>query len=235
MSRALVTGVAGFLGSTLAEALLASGWEVVGVDAFLDNYSSRRKRENLVGALGHGRFRLEEEDLRSAPIARLLDGVSHVIHLAALPGVRSSWGDSFRAYAEHNVVATQRLLEAMRGSSVTRMVVASSSSIYGMPTRFPTPEDEPPRPLSPYGVTKLSTEALLHAYNRTFDLPVVSLRYFTVYGPRQRPDMGFYAFFEAARHETAVTDLRRRRADAGFHLCGRRGFGHDRGHDPPDP
>jgi nucleoside-diphosphate-sugar epimerase len=205
LNRALVTGAAGFLGSTLSEALLDSGWEVVGVDAFTDNYRPERKRANLVRALTHPRFRLLEADLRTAPIEPLLEGISHVAHLAALPGVRASWGEPFRAYAEHNVIATQRLLEALRLHAVERAVVASSSSIYGLPARFPTPEDEPPRPISPYGVTKLSTEALLHAYRATFRLPVVALRYFTVYGPRQRPDMGFHGFFEAARRGTPVT------------------------------
>jgi UDP-glucose 4-epimerase len=205
VSRALVTGVAGFIGSTLAESLLQTGWEVVGVDAFTDHYPPARKRANLVAALRHPRFRLVELDLREAPIEPLLAGVSHVVHLSALPGVRASWGEHFRAYAEHNVVVTQRILESMRHAAVERAVVASSSSVYGMPARFPTPEEEPPRPLSPYGVTKLSVEALLHAYHRNFRLPVVALRYFTVYGPRQRPDMGFHAFFEAARSGSTVT------------------------------
>ncbi len=205
MSRALVTGVAGFLGSTLTEALLREGWDVVGIDAFTDHYPSRRKRENLVAALEHDRFRLEEVDLRSAPIEPYLKGATHVVHLAALPGVRLSWGESFAAYTEHNVLATQRLLEALRGSGVERTVIASSSSVYGTPTRFPTPEDEPPRPLSPYGVTKLSAEALLGAYRVRDGLSAVALRYFTVYGPRQRPDMGFHVFFEAARSGSPVT------------------------------
>ncbi|MGH7682253.1 MAG: NAD-dependent epimerase/dehydratase family protein, partial [Candidatus Eiseniibacteriota bacterium] len=134
-----------------------------------------------------------------------LEGATHVVHLAAIPGVRASWGESFAAYTEHNVLATQRLLEALRGSGVQRAVFASSSSVYGTPTRFPTPEDEPPRPLSPYGVTKLSAEALLGAYHARDGISVVALRYFTVYGPRQRPDMGFHIFFEAARTDAPVT------------------------------
>jgi nucleoside-diphosphate-sugar epimerase len=204
--RALVTGAAGFLGSTLVEALLDAGADVVGIDAFLSNYDPSRKRANLEAALRRGGFRLHEADLRRAALPPLLDGVTHVVHLAAIPGVRASWGEAFRDYAEHNVLATQRLLEAVRSArSVERMVVASSSSVYGSPTRFPTPEDEPPRPLSPYGVTKVATESLLQAYRASYGVPAVSLRYFTVYGPRQRPDMGIHRFFEAARAGTPVT------------------------------
>lgn len=203
--RALVTGVAGFLGSTLAEALRKQGFDVLGVDAFTDNYEPSRKRANLAGLLQDSGFRLVEADLRTAPLAPLFDGVTHVAHLAALPGVRASWGEAFREYAEHNVLVTQRVLEAARDRPLTSVAVASSSSVYGVPTRFPTPEDEAPRPISPYGVTKLATEALAHAYRREMGIPTVSLRYFTVYGPRQRPDMGFNRFLEAARRGEAVT------------------------------
>ncbi len=205
--RVLVTGAAGFIGSTLVDALLREGAEVVGVDAFTDLYDPARKRANLADALRRPGFRLVEADLREAPLEPLLDGVTHVAHLAAVPGVRASWGTSFRAYAEHNIQATQRLLEAAqaRGGALARFVAASSSSIYGTPTRFPTPEDEPPRPLSPYGVTKVATEALLLAYHASRGVPTVALRYFTVYGPRQRPDMGIHRFFEAARAGQPVT------------------------------
>ena len=204
--RALVTGAAGFIGSSLVDALLESGVEVIGFDAFTGNYDATRKRANLEGALGRRGFRLVEGDLRHAALAPLLEGTTHVVHLAALPGVRASWGEAFRDYAEHNVVGTQRLLEAVRASGrVERLVAASSSSVYGMPRRFPTPEDEPPRPLSPYGVTKVATESLLQAYRASFGVPAVALRYFTVYGPRQRPDMGIHRFFEAARAGKPVT------------------------------
>ena len=180
--RALVTGVAGFLGSTLAEALLGSGFEVLGIDAFTSNYAAAVKRANLAQLLGRPGFQLVEADLRDADLAPLLQGVSHVAHLAALPGVRQSWGGSFREYAEHNVVATQRLLEASRGRKLAKVAVASSSSVYGAARRAPTPEDEPRRPISPYGVTKLATEALVHAYRSEHGVPAVALRYFTVYG-----------------------------------------------------
>ncbi|HMI31459.1 MAG TPA: NAD-dependent epimerase/dehydratase family protein [Candidatus Limnocylindrales bacterium] len=203
--RALVTGVAGFLGSTLAEALRREGFDVLGVDAFTRNYEPAVKRANLERLLRDSGFRLVEADLRSADLTPLLEGVSHVAHLAALPGVRPSWGDSFRDYAEHNIIATQRLLEAARGRNLVRIAVASSSSIYGAPHRYPTPEDENPRPISPYGVTKLAAEALVHAYRHEHGLPAVALRYFTVYGPRQRPDMGFHRFFEAGRRGEPVT------------------------------
>jgi UDP-glucose 4-epimerase len=203
--RALVTGVAGFLGSTLAEALRGSGFEVLGVDAFTPNYEPARKRANLERLLRDPGFRFVEADLRHADLGPLFDGVTHVAHLAALPGVRSSWGESFRDYSEHNIVATQRLLEASRGRPLVRVAVASSSSVYGAPRRFPTPEDEPRRPISPYGVTKLASEALVHAYRTEHGVPAVSLRYFTVYGPRQRPDMGFHRFFEAGRRGEPVT------------------------------
>jgi len=204
--RVFVTGAAGFLGSTLVERLLDRGAEVVGVDAFTANYDVTRKRANLEAALAVRAFRFVECDLRHAPLAPLLKGATHVVHLAALPGVRASWGEAFRDYAEHNVLGTQRLLEAVRAvGGVERLVAASSSSVYGAPTRFPTPEDEAPRPLSPYGVTKVATESLLQAYRASFGVPAVALRYFTVYGPRQRPDMGIHRFFEAARAGVPVT------------------------------
>jgi len=203
--RALVTGVAGFLGSTLAETLRSEGWDVVGVDAFTSNYDPRVKRANLAALGRDPGFRLVEADLRETPIAPLLEGVTHVAHLAALPGVRPSWGEAFRDYAEHNIVGTQRLLEASRDRGIARVVVASSSSVYGAPDRMPTPEQTLLRPLSPYGVSKLATEALVSAYRRAHGVPGLCLRYFTVYGPRQRPDMGFYRFFEAARRGAPVT------------------------------
>src|SRR5262249_48889376 len=143
-------------------------------------------------------FELIEADLRTADIAPLLDGVDVVFHLAAQPGVRVSWSDGFPTYVENNVLATQRLLEALKDRQVRRLVYASSSSVYGNAPRYPTTEADLPRPHSPYGVTKLAAEHLCSLYAENYGVPTVSLRYFTVYGPRQRPDMGFARFIDAA-------------------------------------
>ena len=194
--HALVTGAAGFIGSHLVERLLAEGAHVTGVDCFTDAYDPALKRANLAGALAGPRFRLFDLDLGATDLG-VLPEVQVVFHLAAQPGVRSSWGDDFAAYAHHNVLATQRLLERYRGSAIERFVYASSSSVYGEAERYPTPEDVLPRPLSPYGVTKLAGEHLTLVYGRAFGMPVVALRYFTVYGPRQRPDMAFHRFCRA--------------------------------------
>ena len=179
--RYVVTGAAGFIGSHLAEALLARGDEVVGVDCFTDYYDPGLKEENARG-LDVRRIDLAEEPLE-------LDGVDGVFHLAGQPGVRS-FGEAFPLYLRRNVLATQRVFQAASGAGV-RVVYASSSSVYGEAERYPTPEDTPPRPISPYGVTKLACEHLAAAYRSGFGLDAVLLRYFTVYGPRQRPDMFF--------------------------------------------
>jgi UDP-glucose 4-epimerase len=194
--HALITGVAGFIGSHLAERLLGEGAVVTGVDAFTDYYDSSLKRRNLARALAHPRFRLLELDLGAADLATLPE-VTVVYHQAAQPGVRASWGVEFAAYTHHNVLATQRLLERYRGSTLERFVYASSSSVYGDAERYPTDESLLPRPFSPYGVTKLAGEHLTLLYGRNFGMPVVALRYFTVYGPRQRPDMAFHRFCRA--------------------------------------
>ena len=196
--QALVTGCAGFIGSQLTDALLASGRRVRGVDAFTDYYDPARKRRNVAGALASDRFELVEADLCTTDIVELLDDVDVVFHLAGQPGVRVSWSDGFPLYVAQNVLATQRLLEATREHSVARLVYASSSSIYGNAPRFPVTEADLPRPHSPYGVTKLAAEHLCSLYAENWALPTVSLRYFSVYGPRQRPDMGFARFFDAA-------------------------------------
>jgi len=194
--HALVTGAAGFIGSHLAERLLAEGVRVTGVDCFTEYYEAGLKRQNLEAALRHAAFTLLELDLARDDLARLPD-VTVVFHQAAQPGVRASWGREFGSYVHHNVLATQRLLERYRGAMLERLVYASSSSVYGDAERYPTSEDALPRPVSPYGVTKLAGEHLALLYGRNFGMPVVALRYFTVYGPRQRPDMAFHRFCRA--------------------------------------
>ncbi|HET7225156.1 MAG TPA: NAD-dependent epimerase/dehydratase family protein [Candidatus Eisenbacteria bacterium] len=203
-ARALVTGAAGFIGSHLAERLVRDGVNVVGVDAFTDYYDPALKRRNLEALAGSPRFRLLELDLGAADLAALPE-VDVVFHQAAQPGVRASWGAEFAAYAHHNVLATQRLLERYRRDTLRRFVYASSSSVYGDAERFPTPEDALPRPFSPYGVTKLAGEHLTLLYGRNFGLPVTALRYFTVYGPRQRPDMAFHRFCRAMLTAQPIT------------------------------
>jgi len=196
--RALVTGAAGFIGSTLVADLLAQGIEVVGVDCYTPYYAVEAKRANVSALTCEPGFRLLETDLRTTDLGALLDGIDIVYHLAAQPGVRRSWSEGFAQYVEHNVLATQRLLEAATGSDVRRFVYASSSSVYGNAPAYPTTEDARLLPYSPYGVTKLAGEQLCVAYAHNFGLPTVALRYFTVYGPRQRPDMATYRLVEAA-------------------------------------
>jgi UDP-glucuronate 4-epimerase len=201
MGRYVVTGCAGFVGSHLAEALLELGDEVRGVDAFSDYYERERKEANLVHLAGRDGFTLVEADLASMAIDELLEGVDGVFHLAAQPGVRGSWGETFAVYARDNLVATQRTFEAAAARGL-RCVWASSSSVYGDAESYPTPEETPPRPISPYGVTKLSCEHLAGAYAVSAGLDAVALRYFTVYGPRQRPDMAFTRIVTALASDT---------------------------------
>jgi nucleoside-diphosphate-sugar epimerase len=195
--RALVTGAAGFVGSHLSEHLLACGDEVVGIDTFTDYYPAHLKRLNVAGLSSSKGFSLIEADLVEADLDVLLDGVDVVYHLAGQPGVRPSWGRSFDTYIRQNIQATQRLLEAARSSPVSKVVSASSSSVYGDAERLPTLESDRPHPLSPYGVTKLAAEHLCELYRANYGVPTVSLRLFTVFGPRQRPDMAFRRMFDA--------------------------------------
>jgi nucleoside-diphosphate-sugar epimerase len=192
-----VTGVAGFIGSHLSERLLAGGDEVVGIDTFTDYYARTRKEQNLEASRSHDNFHFKEADLVEANLPQLLDGAGVVYHLAGQPGVRPSWGSQFDRYVRDNIIATQRLLEALKEAPIERLVFAGSSSVYGDAEMFPTKESALPRPVSPYGVTKLAAEHLTHLYTRNFGTPVVSVRYFTVYGPRQRPDMAFSRFMKA--------------------------------------
>ncbi len=203
--RCLVTGVAGFIASHLAEKLLQENYEVVGVDYFSDHYAREVKEGNLQELRGQPRFHFAEINLCSAELQPYLDGVSCVFHQAGQPGVRTSWGEDFHIYLKDNVLATQRLLEACKGSAVRRFVYASSSSIYGDALDLPVKESSPARPISPYGVTKLAAEHLCYLYRTNFGVPTVALRYFTVYGPRQRPDMAFYRFITTIHQEQPIT------------------------------
>ncbi len=190
MARYVVTGAAGFIGSHLAEALLERGDAVDGVDAFTDYYDRALKTANLNLVTQHEKFEFVELDLADAALDDLVASADGVFHLAAQPGVRGSWGETFAHYARDNVVATQRVFEAAARRGI-RVAWASSSSVYGNAEAYPTREDARPRPVSPYGVTKLCCESLAGAYAESAGLDHVALRYFTVYGPRQRPDMAF--------------------------------------------
>lgn len=193
----LITGAAGFIGSLLARTCLEAGHNVTGIDALTDYYAPEAKRDNLAG-LSEYDWEFIEGDLATMDIDSVLEHTQIVFHLAAQPGVRASWGRSFSAYVDGNVVATQRLLEATREISLTRFVFASSSSVYGDAEMLPTPEETPLQPISPYGATKALGEHLCRVYRSSYGLPYVVLRYFTVYGPRQRPDMAFYKLIDAA-------------------------------------
>jgi nucleoside-diphosphate-sugar epimerase len=203
--HALVTGAAGFVGSHLAKRLRDDDHEVVGLDSFTDYYDVALKRANADAAVRAG-VKFVEADLNEVDLRSVLDGVDVIFHLAGQPGVRSSWGQEFATYTRCNIEATQKLLEASRDSrSLRRLVFASSSSVYGDAERFPTSESDRPQPISPYGVTKLAAEHLCSLYASSFDIPTVSLRYFTVYGPGQRPDMAFTRFAQAAVRGSEIT------------------------------
>jgi nucleoside-diphosphate-sugar epimerase len=196
--NALITGVAGFIGSTLAERLLDRGDDVVGIDCFTDYYPRPMKERNLSGPRSRSGFRFVESRIQDADLASLLADRTHVFHLAAQAGVRKSWGKDFAVYTVNNIEATQVLLEALtKAPSLERLVYASSSSVYGDNTPMPFSEAALPQPVSPYGVSKLAAEQLCYLYFANYRVPAVSLRYFTVYGPRQRPDMGFHKFIRA--------------------------------------
>jgi nucleoside-diphosphate-sugar epimerase len=199
--KALVTGAAGFIGSTLVERLLDDGDEVVGVDCFTEYYDTAVKRRNIERASESDGYVMLDLDLRTADLEALLRDVDVVFHQAGQPGVRLSWNLGFQEYDTCNVLATQRLLEAARRTGVERVVYASSSSVYGNAAHYPVTEDMLPAPHSPYGVTKLAAEHLCGLYAANYDLSVVSLRYFTVYGPRQRPDMAIHRLIEAALND----------------------------------
>lgn len=188
MSRCLVTGAAGFIGSHLSEALLAKGHEVIGIDAFIPYYPRPIKEKNLEAARGNSRFQFHELDLRTAELGHVVEGCEVIFHEAAMAGLMKSWSD-FDLYATCNMIATKRLLEAARDAKVPQVIHISTSSVYGKEATGP--EDSPLTPFSPYGITKVAAENLCRAFEANFGVPVTILRYFSVYGPRQRPDMAY--------------------------------------------
>ena len=191
--KALVTGCAGFIGSHLAGRLLEEGYEVVGIDCFAPYYSKETKESNIAGILKHRRFEFVEADILAT---KDFPRVDYVFHEAAQPGVRGSWGDKFEIYVRNNILATQKLLEFYKGEKLKKFIYASSSSVYG-DAELPLKENAAPKPISPYGVTKLAGENLCYLYHKSYGMPVISLRYFTVYGPRQRPDMAIHKMVSA--------------------------------------
>jgi len=204
VARVLVTGAAGFIGSHLVDALLADSYLVTGVDCFADYYDRRNKEQNIAAAVGHASFRLVEADLNTVDLARLLQDVDLIYHLAGQPGVRGSWGGQFEVYTGNNILVTQRLLEAALHAGQIPLVYASSSSVYGNLPIMPLVEEMTPAPVSPYGVTKLAAEHLCRLYSQVHGLPTISLRLFTVYGPRQRPDMAFQRFLTAVQQDQEI-------------------------------
>lgn len=205
MAKSIVTGAAGFIGSHLVEALLKRGEEVIGIDEFNDYYDPTIKRKNIAHLQNHPGFTLVEGNIQFLDWKTLLKNVDVIYHQAAQAGVRASWGEGFRAYTERNINSTQVLLEAAKDTpSLKRLVFASTSSVYGDAETLPTHEEICPKPVSPYGITKLAAERLCGLYHKNFGVPFVSLRYFTVYGPRQRPDMAFHKFFKAVLTDEAI-------------------------------
>ncbi|MEW6102540.1 MAG: NAD-dependent epimerase/dehydratase family protein [bacterium] len=194
--KVLITGVAGFIGSHLASALIEKRQDVVGIDKFSDYYPREYKERNIKELLDNERFKLIEGDLLSMNLSSILQDIEIVFHQAAQPGVRRSW-DMFDVYVRDNILATQRLLESIKKKNIKKFVYASSSSVYGDCKHLPLKEEYIPKPLSPYGVTKLSAENLVELYRKNYGIPAISLRYFTVFGPHQRPDMAFFKFIKA--------------------------------------
>jgi UDP-glucose 4-epimerase len=209
--KILVTGCAGFIGSHLTERLLKEGHEVIGVDDFDIFYSRSQKEKNLMSVLLHPKFKLEEDNLATMALVKVLKGTEVVIHLAGQPGVRGSWGTAFNRYVTNNIQVTQRLLEESKGNKLKRFIYASSSSVYGdvpVPEGVETQylnEDMKVQPKSPYGVTKLAAEHLCQLYHQEYKMPTVSLRFFSVYGPGQRPDMAFHRFCHSILREAALS------------------------------
>jgi UDP-glucose 4-epimerase len=203
--KALITGVAGFIGSNLAEKLLEEGYEIVGIDCFTDYYSRDLKENNLTFFKDHENFTFLEKNILDVDLVKLLSDVDYVFHQAAQAGVRASWGKTFDIYTDCNIKATQQLLEAAKKSNIKKFVYASSSSVYGDTDQLPMKETNKLQPVSPYGVSKLAAENLCYLYWKNFGVPTISLRYFTVFGERHRPDMAFHIFIKEILNNGKIT------------------------------
>ena len=198
METALITGVAGFIGSSLAEKLLKDNFKVIGIDSFTNYYSTRIKEKNIENCLKHPNFSLIHQDLDTLDLSVSIEKAEYFFHLSAQPGVRASWGKEFTTYVKNNISVTQKILESLKNSTrLKKFVFASSSSVYGNQSSIMNEDTSLTRPASPYGVTKLAAENLVNLYFKNYGVPTISLRYFTVYGPRQRPDMAFTRFFHS--------------------------------------
>jgi len=201
----LVTGAAGFVGSHLCERLLQQGFDVKGIDSFTDFYPKWIKEKNILPLMREKKFEFIAEDLNRLDLKKLLRKTDYIFHLAAQAGVRASWGQNFSIYTQNNIEATQKLLEAAKASQIKKFIYASSSSVYGFCPELPMSETSPVCPFSPYGVSKLAAEQLCFLYFKNYGVPCVSLRLFTVYGPRQRPDMAFFKFFRAIGEDKHIS------------------------------
>jgi len=196
MKTALITGVAGFIGSSLAEKLLKDNFKVIGIDSFTNYYSPHIKEKNIENCLKHSNFSFIHQDLDTLDLSTIFENTEYVFHLSAQPGARASWGKGFTTYVKNNISVTQKILESLKNNTtLKKFIFASSSSVYGNQSSIMNEDTSLTKPVSPYGVTKLASENLVNLYFKNYEIPIISLRYFTAYGPKQRPDMAFTRFF----------------------------------------
>jgi len=198
MKTALITGVAGFIGSSLAEKLLKDNFKVIGIDSFTNYYSPHIKEKNIENCLKHSNFSFIHQDLDTLDLSTIFENTEYVFHLSAQPGARASWGKGFTTYVKNNISVTQKILESLKNNTtLKKFIFASSSSVYGNQSSIMNEDTSLTKPVSPYGVTKLASENLVNLYFKNYEIPIISLRYFTAYGPKQRPDMAFTRFFHS--------------------------------------